>query len=122
MDELARAEDRAVDVRLRREVDDRLAACRGRRDGVGVGDVTVVELVRDALEVGPVARVGQPVEDDDLVASHRQPPHEVRADEPRSAGDENAHCHSLVPNPAEAIRGTLVPSSHVRGTVPVTSL
>ena len=69
MDELARAEDRAVDVRLRGEVDDRLAACRGGRDGVGVGDVTVVELVRDAFEVGPVAGVGQPVEDDDLVAS-----------------------------------------------------
>ena len=43
-DELLRAEDRAVDVGLGREVDDRVAARRGPRDGLGVGDVSDDEL------------------------------------------------------------------------------
>ena len=55
-------------MRLRGEVDDGLAAGCGGRDGLGVGDVAVVEVVRDAVEVGPVAGVRQPVEDDDVVA------------------------------------------------------
>ena len=66
-----RAEDRAVDVRLGREVDDRVAAARGLRDGVGVGDVALVELGVDALEVRRVAGVGELVEHDDLVAARR---------------------------------------------------
>ena len=61
-----------------------------RRDRVGVGDVALVELVLDALEVGAVAGVGQLVEDDDLVAGGGEPPDEVRADEPGAAGDEDA--------------------------------
>ena len=55
-------------MRLGGEVDDRLAAVRRARDRVGVGDVALVELVLDALEVRAVARVGELVEDDDLVA------------------------------------------------------
>ena len=91
MDELLRAEDRAVDVGLGREVDDRGAA-RGRaRDRVRVGDVAVDELVLDALEVGGVAGIGELVEHRDLGAALGQPANEVRADEARPAGDEHAH-------------------------------
>ena len=67
-DELGRPEDRAVDVRLGREVDDRVAALRRGRDRVGIHDVAVVELVLEAVEVRAVAGVGELVEDDDLVA------------------------------------------------------
>ena len=42
---------------------------RGPRDGIRVGDVALVEVVLDALEVRPVARVGQLVENDHLVAA-----------------------------------------------------
>ena len=62
-----------------------------RRHCVGVGDVAVVELVLDALEVRAVARVRQLVEHDDCVALGRKTPRERRADEARSACDENPH-------------------------------
>ena len=91
MPERPRIDDRAVDMRLRREVDDRVAT-RGRlldirRDG----DVSLVELVLDVLEVGTVARVGQLVEHDDLVALFREATCVMRADEAGAAGDEDPH-------------------------------
>ena len=61
------------------------------RDRVGVGDVALVELVLDSLEVRAVARVRELVEDDDLVARLGEPAHELRADEARAAGDQHAH-------------------------------
>ena len=82
-DELGRAEDRPVDVRLGGEVDDRVDAVGGARDRVGVGDVALVELVLDALEVRAVAGVRQLVEDGDLVARRGEPAHELGADEAR---------------------------------------
>ena len=62
-----------------------------RCDGVRLDDVALVELVLDALEVGAVARVGELVEHDDLVAGRGEALDEVGADEPGSAGDENSH-------------------------------
>ena len=65
LDELARRVDRAVDVGLRGEVDDRIAALDRGRHGVAVGDVAHGQLnpVRgQALEVLAAARVGQLVE------------------------------------------------------------
>ena len=44
LDELARRLDRAVDVRLGGEVDDRVAALDGLGDPLDVGDVAVDEL------------------------------------------------------------------------------
>ena len=61
------------------------------RDHVGVGDVALVELVLDAVQVRAVAGVGQLVEDDDRVALRREPPRERRADEARSACHEDPH-------------------------------
>ena len=90
-DELGGPENRAVDVRLGREVDDRVAAGRGCRDCVGVGDVAVMELVLDAFQVRAVARVRQLVEHDDCVALRRKTPRERRADEARSTCHENPH-------------------------------
>ena len=84
-------EDRAVDVRLGGEVDDRLDALARARDHLGVGDVTLVELVPDALEVGRVPGVGELVEHDDVLARLGEPPHEVAADEPGAAGDQDPH-------------------------------
>ena len=60
-------------------------------DGDGVGDVAFVELVRNAFEVGGVARVGERVEDAHVVAGGLEPLGEVRADEAGPAGDEHAH-------------------------------
>ena len=65
--------------------------CGRPRDRVGVGDVALMELVLDALEVRAVAGVGQLVEHDDLVAGRRETANELRADEPGAAGDEHAH-------------------------------
>ena len=88
--EVLGAQDRAVDVCLGREVDDRLAAGGCARDVVRLRDVAVVEL-DVAGQVRAVARVGQLVEHDDLVACAQQPLREMRADEARAAGDEDAH-------------------------------
>ena len=103
-DEFGRPEDRAVDVGLGREVDDRVDTVRRPRDRLGIGDVAVVELVVDAVEVRPVARVGELVENDHLLAVHREPPGEVRADEPGTAGDEDLHAPSLARHSASPSR------------------
>ena len=63
-----------------------------RATDLRVGDVALVELVLDALEVRAVARVRELVENDDLLAVRREPPREVRADEPGAAGDEDSSC------------------------------
>ena len=73
LDELGAAEDRAVDVGLGGEVHDGVAAFSCMADHDGVGDIALVELVRHALEVRPVARVRELVEDDRLVAPGREP-------------------------------------------------
>ena len=75
LDELARRLDRAVDVRLGGEVDDRIAALDGLGDPLDVGDVALDELdlvVGQPLEVLAAARVGQLVEDAER--SHRGAP------------------------------------------------
>ena len=65
--EVLRREDRAVDVGLGGEVDDRVAALGGARDIGRLGDVPLMEL--DAVrQVRAVARVRELVEDDDVVA------------------------------------------------------
>ena len=95
LDELGAAQDRTVDMRLGREVHDGVAACSCVADRDRVGDVALVELVRHAFEVRPVARVRELVEDDRVVAPRREEPHEVRADEAGAAGDEDPHAESL---------------------------
>ena len=89
--EVGGAEDRAVDVRLGGQVDDRLAALGRAGDGLGVGDVPDPEVAVDPLEVLPTARVGELVEHDDLVAAPDEALDEVAADEPAAAGDEDPH-------------------------------
>ena len=61
------------------------------RNGASVGDVALVEVVLDPLEIRPVAGVGELVEHGDLVAGPDEPADELRADEARSAGDEHTH-------------------------------
>ena len=59
--------------------------------GPRVGDVALMELVLDALEVRDVARVRQLVEHGDVVALARQVTDEMRADEPGASRDQHAH-------------------------------
>ena len=74
LDELAGRLDRAVDVRLRGEVDERVAALDRRRDRVGVGDVADDQLAAlEPLEVLAPARVGELVEHAHLVARGASP-------------------------------------------------
>ena len=108
-DELGRPEDRPVDVRLGGEVDDRLTARGGFCDRVGIGDVALVELVLDAFEIRPIARVRQLVENDDVVPAGHEAPHEVRADEAGAAGDENAHRRSLRGDRGQTLAQTVTP-------------
>jgi len=62
----------------------------GRHGGVEVADVAAHEggAVRHVVEVGQVARVGEHVVGDDVVVGVllTPVPHEIRADEPGSAG------------------------------------
>ena len=91
-DEVGRAEDRAVDVRLGGEVDDRARSPAPRpRDGRRVGDVALDGTRARRPRGSRVAGVGELVEHDDLVAGGGEPPGEVRADEAGAAGDEHAH-------------------------------
>jgi hypothetical protein len=94
VDERGRVEDRAVDVRLGREMDDRLGLVEVEqaRDQLMVTDVAVDEGVRgvvgDGGEIAEIAGVGQRVEIDDARAARDLGEHEVRADEAGAAGDE----------------------------------
>src|ERR687891_806874 len=90
-DEVARLEDGPVDVALRGEVDHGPAPAPGPRDRVRISDVSLDELAVDTFDVGRIARVGQLVEDDDLVAPGDEALDEVAAYEPATAGDEHAH-------------------------------
>ena len=93
-DERLRAADRAIDVRLGGEVDDRLDARDRVRDRVGVLDRAVHEadLPRHVLQVLAPARVGELVEHATPVAVLADAqPHESRADEARAAADEQLH-------------------------------
>ena len=89
--EVGRAEDRAVDVGLGGEVDDRVAAVGCLGDRGRVADVARDELDPGAVEVRRVARVGQLVEHAHVVARGLEPLGEVGADEAGPAGDEHAH-------------------------------
>ncbi len=92
--------DRAVDVRLGGEVHDRVDAA-GRVDGgvhgLAIADVAaherVARVILDGLQVVGIARVRELVEAHDLELriAREHPPHEVRADEPRPAADEQPH-------------------------------
>ena len=94
--ELARAvEDRLLDVRLGRGVDDHIDALDDLLDVGGIADVALDE--REALvpeqvgDVGRVAGIGERVHDHDLViGGAQQMPAEVGTDEPGTAGDEHA--------------------------------
>ena len=93
--ERTRILDAAIDVALRREVDHvRDAHLHGGADLLAVRDVALDELVAklalDILEVGEVARVGEPVEVDDADRGigGEQVSNEVRPDEPAPTGDE----------------------------------
>ena len=114
LDEVAGLHDRAVDVRLGGEVDDRVAALGRARDRIGVADRAVHEAV--ALVVGDVGQVGRvagvrervEVHDLDVVMAPQQPPHEMRADEPAAAGHEDpSHVPSAL---ARAARQSRSPS------------
>jgi hypothetical protein len=94
--ELGRAGlDRLLDVRLGRGVDDHVHLGHDLAHEVGIANVAVDErmalVTAHRREVVHAPCVGESVEGDDLVRSRLQDvAHEVRRDEPRAAGDENA--------------------------------
>src|SRR3954453_21480610 len=111
-DEVAGVLDRAVDVGLRGEVDDRIAALDRRAGGVAVGDVGFDQLeavLRQPAEVLAAAGVGQLVEHPHGVIGvfGEAEPDVVRADEAGAAGDQELHAASA-PSSLPS-----VPSSHV---------
>ena len=64
-------EDRAIDVRFRRKVDDRVDAGPNRvANGFRIANVAVRELIAsvylDVAQVGRIARIGHRIEVDDL--------------------------------------------------------
>ena len=84
-------------MRLGREVDDDLDVVLAQRRlrELAIADVTLDEddPLLDRREALAVPRVREQVVDDDVVVGMPLEPvvHEVRADEPGSAGDEEAH-------------------------------
>jgi hypothetical protein len=87
--------DRLLDVRLGGRVHDHVDVADDLGNELGVADVAVDEgkalVAHEIGEVVHVARVCERVEEDDLVGRAAQKvAHEVRRDEPRAAGDENA--------------------------------
>src|SRR5665213_2468195 len=96
VDERRRAMDRAIDMRLGGEVDDRARPVLREESGDqrAVADVAVHEHVarvgRKAREVGGIAGVSQLVEIDHTLVLRGQPVEdEIGADEARAAGDED---------------------------------
>ena len=91
----APSQDRLLDVRLGRGVDDLVDARHDLLDVRGVADVALDEreplVAEQVREVGDVAGVGQRVHDHDLVIGRaQQVAAEVRADEAGAAGHEHA--------------------------------
>ena len=99
LDERARLHQRAVDVRLRREVHDVVGLCQQRGDDGRVADVALHEsvswIVRHLAQVVRVAGVRQLVQVDDarVRPGAQQPQDEVRADEPAAARDQVGATH-----------------------------
>ena len=96
VDETLRAVDRAIDVRLGREIHDRngLMLAEDAADRVTVRNVCADErdsrILQNVVEVQQAAGVRQLVDNDDAIGAVREcVVDEVRADEAGSAGDQN---------------------------------
>ena len=110
-EERLRIEDRAIDVRFGREVEDRIRGRDEWRDDRRVGDVAADEgipgrhlgVVADGGQVRLVAGIGQLVEDRDPgpVTAGKHVPHVARPDETGATGDEQVvepsfRAHALI--------------------------
>src|SRR5215470_13922728 len=90
-------DERAVDVRLGREVHDRVGAAEDVTDERRIADVALHERVapvaRDVREIGRISRVRELVEIDDAVVRvlAQDVADEVAPDEARAAGDDELH-------------------------------
>ena len=87
-------ENRAVDVRLGRKIDDRVdAGAKGGADRTRVADIAVDEAIApvalDVAQVSGVPRIGHGVEIDDLEIGPlaQGKTDEIRPDEPQAAGN-----------------------------------
>src|SRR5262249_36911362 len=128
--------DAAVDVGLRREVDDRVEAflAQERLHGVALGDVEALEaetrVGREIREVGEVAGIGEEIDGDQApygpgrrAAGLQGLADAVRADEAGGTGSEQphramlAHRHSRSPAPG-ALSSEVAPSERRRTAQP----
>jgi hypothetical protein len=91
VDEARGVENRAIDMRLRGEVDDCVAAFDGAPDHGRIADVAVKEAVLDPLEPSTTAGVRELVEDDDLIPSGREAPYEMTTDKTAAASNQDPH-------------------------------
>ena len=96
IDEVVWSGDRAVDVALGREVDDRVVTVHGLFEGGRIADVALHEriprIVVDVRKRGEVPRVGERVVDGDVVVRLGEHVADVvGADETGAAGDEDLH-------------------------------
>ena len=100
-EEASRVEHGETVVRLGGEVDDHVdrLPLQHRSHDVGVADVCLHERDPgfDVGEVRAIPRVREQVEGDHVIGRVRAGPvtHEVRTDESRGAGDQDAHAHPL---------------------------
>ncbi len=108
-EEAGRIDDGVAVVRLGGEVHDRvdLLGVEHLVEAGRVGDVALGEddPVAEVAQVREVARVGERVVGDDVVvgALGRPVAHEVRADEPGGAGDEEPH-RTILRSPRDSTR------------------
>ena len=99
-DERCRGIDRAIDVRLCRQVHDalQLLVTQQAEYGHGVGDISLDESeIGRRLHVAErcaVAGICQLVQADDMIAARDQQATYCRADEPGPAGDEHTPDHA----------------------------
>ncbi len=96
--ERIRTGDRAIDMALGGEMDDRVDRMIGNdaADQLGIADVADDELdLGDVIEVGAIARIGERIEHHDLVVRRDAAPvmHEVRPNKTRAARDDQI-CHA----------------------------
>ena len=97
LDESVRLMNRTIDVRLRSKMHDGVdvSSAHYRIDHGGVENIAVYEQVvlsvGNGFKIGKIARVGERIQHDDMIAWIPVAPvaHEVRADKPGSAGHEH---------------------------------
>ena len=95
VNELSRTEYRPIDMGLRSEVDADVAAIPRAAHNVTVSDITLNEVMQDAVEIRAISRVRELVENHDGVAAAHEAFNKTATDEAASSRNEHAHTWML---------------------------